>query len=140
MVAHETVVLERHAVGVGELQVGDTVSHLGGLLCGNSKSSAVERGKPHEAAAAAHCDLDWSAIGAEELGIAVLIIGDERSEPSRQPGMARDRSVLRPGQFKPPLDLSQRHRERGAAKAVERQSGHAPFHRIRLYLGELTAP
>ena len=34
MLAHEAAELERHAVGGGELQIGDAVADLGGQRCG----------------------------------------------------------------------------------------------------------
>src|SRR5271165_4667689 len=94
MLAHEMTKLERHAVGVGELQVGDAVGGLGGASGCLCVSCAVELGKPREGGAAAHCNVLRRMIALEELRLVILVKRDKRCDAACDPGMTGQRPML----------------------------------------------
>ena len=67
VLAHHAAVLERHAIGADELQVGDAVSNLRRQPCALGEAVAVELRQPVEPGPAARNDLFRRIVGAEEL-------------------------------------------------------------------------
>ena len=66
MVAHKAAELERHPVGVGELQIGNAVPDLIGQLSSLGEPRRELRGEAHEARFAPGRDLFRRVVGAEE--------------------------------------------------------------------------
>ncbi len=67
MLAHQPAVLERHAIGFGELQVGDSLRGLQGQRPALGEALAVEVGEPEEAVLALPGHFRRRAVGTEEI-------------------------------------------------------------------------
>jgi hypothetical protein len=94
VLAHEPAVLEGHAVGIGELQVGDGPLDLGGRLARGGEALLEEPGQPHEAGAALAGDRVGGIVGAEELPLVALVVGDQRGDAPRHARMTGERGML----------------------------------------------
>ncbi len=137
--AHDAAVLERHPIGVGELQIGDAVGHCGGEPDRFGKARVVKRRQPFEAGAALGHDLLGRIVGAEKPVFVIAVERHQRGHPPRHPGMAGQRPVLGLRELEPPPQSHQRGCQRRGAKPVERQGRAGPFHRIVPYPNEVTA-
>ena len=136
VLAHEAAVLERHAVGIGELQVGDAVPDARRAPGRLREPLAVERRKPHEPGAAARRDLLGRIVGAKEPLVVVFVERDERRDPPRHPGMPGQRSVLRARQLQARLQFRQRRRQRGGAEPRTGRMLYSRIHRTRCLYGQ----
>ena len=123
---HIAAVLERHPVGVGELQIGNAVRGFRGAPDGLGKACLVERGQPVEAGAAARRYVRGGIVGAKETRLIVVVKRHQRREPAGKPGMAGERSVLGLRQSEPPPQLHQRGRQRRTAGPIKRQGRCRP--------------
>ncbi len=139
VLAHDAAILERHPIGVGELQIGDAIGRLGGAADRFGKARVIERRQPLEAGAAAPRDLLRRIVGTEEPALVVVVERHQRGHPPRHPGMAGQRPVLGLRKLEPPAQCHQRRCQRGSAKPVECQCRAGPFHRIVPYPKEVTA-
>ena len=92
MLAHEPAVLERHAVGFGELQVRNAFAGLGGEPTRFGEPLPVQSRQPVEARPAAGRDLVGCVVGAEEP-----VERHQRGHAPREPRVSGQRAVLRPG-------------------------------------------
>ena len=140
VLAHDAAVLERHPIGVGELQIGNAVGHRRGGFERLRKVLLEMRRQPHEAGPALRGDRLGRIVGAEEPRFVVFVERQERRHAPRHPGVSGQRSVLRLGQLQPLLELHQRGRQGGRAEPAECQCRAAPFHRIGVYPREFTGP
>lgn len=118
---HPVAELERHAVGGGELQIGQTRLDLGGELQRARIALPVQAREALEAATARICRGLWCPVGAEEGVLAVAVERDEPREAPGEAGMARDRRVLRPGQCEPAPERRQREQRGGAGQAAQQE-------------------
>ena len=101
----QPAVLERHAVGLGELQVGDAACRLRGERAALGEFLLEQRAEAEEAVLASSGDLPRRAIGAEEVVDFELITRDQLGDPARHLGMAGERAVLGTRQLDAGLDL-----------------------------------
>ena len=92
--AHEGAVLERHAVGGSELQVGDARSCFLGELERARKAVTVQRREAREGGAAARLYLLGRTVAAEEAALVVGVPRYQRRHAPRQPGMAGEGRML----------------------------------------------
>src|SRR5262249_29448582 len=86
VLAHEPAVLERHPIGVGELQIGDAVGRLGGAADRFGKARIIERRQPLEAGAAARRDLLRRIVGAGKPALLLVVERHPRHDGSKKPG------------------------------------------------------
>jgi hypothetical protein len=101
--AHVAAELERHAVGAGELQVGQALARLCGQRRAARIARAVQLGEAAKAGAPPRLRFRRGAVGAEELLLAVGIAGDQPGQPPRHPGVAGERGMLGERQLQPPM-------------------------------------
>ncbi|MGY4218906.1 hypothetical protein ACVMFB_005405 [Bradyrhizobium sp. USDA 4522] len=94
MLAHQAAVLERHAVGFGELQVGDALRDLGGQRAALGVAIPVEAGEAEEAVLALHRDVLRRAVGAEEIVDVEFVVRDHPRDHLGHLGMSGQRAVL----------------------------------------------
>jgi hypothetical protein len=104
----EAAVLEGYAVGVDELEVGNTALDRSGLRPRPREAFLEEGGKARERLLAPRHDLLRRAIRPEEPFPVEFVAGDQRRDPARQPGVPGQGGVLRQRQFEPRLGLGQR--------------------------------
>ena len=131
VLADHAVVLERHAVGFGELHVRDAGRRFFGQAHGLGVALLVERGKLLETDPAALDHAGGRVIGRKEPVAAVFI---KRYQPGDTPGhlgMSRQRAVLRARQFQTGFEFDDRSRERCSAKCVQRVCGVRRIHRLK---------
>ncbi len=128
--AHDAAELERHPVGVGELQVRDAVGDLSGALRGLGESHPIKLGEPVEAGAAAGRHLRGRVVAAEEPRLVVFVGGDQRRQAPRHPGMPGERGVFRLRKLEACFQFHQRRRQRGGAGCVQAQGCLTEFHRF----------
>jgi hypothetical protein len=83
MLPHQPAVLERHPVGLGELQVGDALGRLRRHLPAGGVALLVEPRQPEEAVLPPGGDISRRSVGAEEIVDIELI---ERHQPRHQAG------------------------------------------------------
>ena len=138
VLAHHAAVLERHAVGADELQVGDAVSYLRREPCALGEAVAVELRQLFKPGPAACNDLFRRIVGAEELLFVVVVEGDQRRDAPRHAHMACQRSVLGTRQFETGLELDPGSRQRGCTQCVECECVMR-IHQLKCYLGSFTA-
>ena len=93
MLTDKAAVLERHAIGTDELQVGDAARGLGASARwswrNRSRYSADSRMKPSRRRAATS---SGAIVGAEELSFVILVERDQRGDSPSHPGMPGERS------------------------------------------------
>ena len=128
MPAHEAAELERHPIGVGELQVRNAVTDRVGQSRGFGIAFREQGGEPHEAGLARRRDVVGRIVGAEEAALVVFVERHQGGDPARHPGMAGERAVLRLRQREAAFQLDQGCGERAGAKSVERESRVVRIH------------
>ena len=138
--AYVAVVLERHPVGVGELQVRDAFSRFGGAPDRFGKARVVKSRQPGEPCTAARNNVLRRSVGTEESRLVVFVKRHEPRKPPRDPCMTGDRFMFGLRKLETPPQCYQRGRERRSADPVKRQCRHGQCHRIAVYPPELTSP
>ena len=133
MRAHQAAELEWHAVGVGELQVGDRAGYLDGLSDRLRVALAIERGQAEESGAALLGNVRRRIVGVEEAPLVILVERYQRGEQPRHPRVSTERAVLGARQVEPRFELDQRGRGRGGAGRIEGEGRGQRFHRIAVY-------
>jgi hypothetical protein len=139
MLAHGAAVLERLAIGIGELQVGNAVACLGGQPARLRESLLIELCQPHEAAVPACCDLVRGAIGTEELVFVELVERNQGRDATPHSRVSGQRSVLGPGEIQARLRSCKPCDERRGAKRVQAESDKSRIHQARGYLSKCNA-
>jgi hypothetical protein len=107
--ADQAAILERHPVGLGELQVRDMDRRLRRHLPALGEALLVEGSEPEEAVLALACDFRRRAVGAEEIVDVEFVMRNEPRHPARHLGVPGKRAVLGPRQLDPGLDLGGNH-------------------------------
>ena len=130
--------LERHAIGVGELQIGDTVLDFGRRPRSLGIALAVMRAQPREGSLAPSSNLLRRIVDAEEVALVVFIERHQGRDPARHPRVTGQRAVLGLRQRQAALELDQGRGDRAGAKRIERECREAGIHRIEIYLRSLT--
>ena len=125
--AHHAAILERHPIGIGELQIGNGLARFGGAPDGFGKARLIKRRQPGEAGAASCDDVRRRVVGREEASLVVVVERHQAGEPACDPGVPGERPVLGLRQFKPLPQGRKRGRNRRGAKPVE---GEMAVHRI----------
>ena len=138
--AHDTAILERHAIGAGKLQVGNVLAGFRSLPNRFGKACLIERSEPFKSGAPALRDIGGCAVGAEEPLFVIFVERNEGGEPTGHSRMARERRVFGLRKFEAPLDRGQRSRNCRRADAVEGQGCRGQCHRIVMYPEHLTKP
>ena len=98
--------LEGHAVGVGELQIGNAAGGFGRLRDGFGKARIVEPGQAFEAGAAARGDVRRCAVAAKEARLVVFVEWNQAGQAAGQPGTADQGFMLGLRQFEAPTQLA----------------------------------
>ncbi len=128
--ADHAAILERHPVGLGELQVGDVAGRLRRQLPALGEALLVDGCEPEEAVLPLACDFRRRGVGAEEFVDVEFVEWDQPRHPARHLGMPGERAVLGPRQLDPGLDLGPHHgghRDRAGGKRQNRNRCiHAP--------------
>ncbi len=140
VLAHETAELERHPIGVGELQVGNVLGDLGGARGGLREALPVEGREPHEAGPAPRRDLGGRIVAGEEMRLVVGIERDQAGNPPRHADVPGQRPVLGERKLEPPLERRQPHRHGDHPEGGQCEHGGAEFHRISVYPRRITGP
>ena len=99
VLAHEAAVLERHPVGGGELQVGQTRLRLLGELARLGEALVVEPRQAHEPDPPPLRDVGGRVVGAKDALLVVLVERDPLGEPEPDARVPAQRRVLRPRQL-----------------------------------------
>jgi hypothetical protein len=94
MLAHQPAVLERHPVGLGELQVGDSFRGLQRHLASLGVTLLVERGELEETVLALQADFSRRAVGPKEIVDFEFVKRHQPRHQARHFGMSRQRAVL----------------------------------------------
>ena len=128
--AHQPAELERHAIALGELQIGDEGRHLGGERQRAGKALPVERGEALEIGAALCRDLIRRAVGGKEARIVIAVEWHQRGDAARHARMAGERRVLRPRQLQARFEFDGCGGDQGErAGRVERNGRDHLIHR-----------
>src|SRR5262249_44994663 len=128
---HQLTELERHSIGVGELQVGDAVLGIRGEPHGLRVALGIQLGEPHESGMARGRDLLRRIVAAEGLRLIVSVERDEPGNPARESGMPAQGAMLRPRQGKARFQLDNRGSQGGRPGGEERKRGRDRIHRHR---------
>ncbi len=136
--AHEAAVLEGHAIGLGELQVGDSLSRLRREPQRLRSALPENSREPEESGAARSGDRFRRAVRAEDMRLVVFIEWNERGDPPRHSRMSRERPVLRPRQLQARFQPGQHDRQNGRAERVKRDSHGKRIHRLQPYPARFT--
>src|SRR5262249_1341301 len=121
VLARVAAVLERHAVGGGELQVGEALLGFLGQRQGARETRAVERREAREAGAAPRGDFFRRAVAREEALLVVGVAGHEGGDAPRDARVAGERRVLGARELEAGFQRRQRERRRPGAEAVEEE-------------------
>ena len=113
MLAHQPAVLERHAVGFGELQVGDVLGGFRRHLPALGVTLLIKFCEPEEAVLAVHGDIDRRAVGAEELADIEFVMRQQPRDHFGHFGMSGQRAVLGTRKRQPRLQFGEGHRGAG---------------------------
>ena len=128
MLADQAAVLERHPVGFGELQVGDSLRSLQRHLPSPGVALLVERREFEKAVLPLQGDFRRRAVRAEEIIDAEFV---ERHQPRDQPGhlgMSRQRAVLGPRQRQPGVQFGKDCRGAGYRNRGQGQNRKRRIH------------
>ena len=121
MLADDAAELERHAVALGELQIGDSVGHLGGPANRRGVARPVKLGEPGEGGAAARRDLFRRMVGAEETVLVVLVERNERGDRAATCGhVPTSERCFACESSRRVLSLASETRQRGGAERIQR--------------------
>jgi hypothetical protein len=139
VLAHEMTELERHAIGVDELQIGDAFGDLCSASDRLRKSCSVELRQPHESGAAERRNLFRRIIASKELRLVILIERHKGRDPPCDPGMPGQRPMLRLRELQSRLQFRQGGGQRGRADRVQGKSCGPDLHQIVTYPNRFTA-
>ena len=103
--ANQAAVLERHPVGLGELQVGNPRRRVRRHLAAAGEALLIERRESEEAVLALHGDRGRRAVGAEERVDVELVMRDQPRHQARHLGVSGERAMLGARQRQPGLEL-----------------------------------
>lgn len=98
MLANETRELERHAVGFGEVEVGDCLSRLLRHRAALGIAIGVDAREAEEGFLALHHHIRRRAVAAEILVAFELVEREQLGHPARHLGVSGERAVLGAGQ------------------------------------------
>ncbi|MGY4378790.1 hypothetical protein ACVWZ3_006429 [Bradyrhizobium sp. i1.3.6] len=105
MLADEARELERHAVGFGEVQVGDLFRRFLRHRAALGVALGVKAGEAEEGVLALLHHVIRRAVAAEVLVALELVEREQLGHPARHLGVSGERPVLGAGQFDPRFDL-----------------------------------
>ena len=128
MLAHQPAVLERHPVGFGELQVGDSLGGFRRHLPALGVTLLVQLGEPEEGVLALHRDIDRRAVGAEEFVDIKFVMRHQPRDHFGHFGMSGQRAVFGPRQRQPRLQFGESHRGAGNRNGGQRQNRKGRIH------------
>jgi len=128
VLAHQAAVLERHPVGMRELQVGDLLCRFRAQLPALGEAFGEQGRKTEEGVLAPRRDLRRRTVGAEEIIDVELVGRDQSRHPARHLGMTGERAVLGSRQFKPRLDLRCHRYGCGHSARGERENRYSRIH------------
>ncbi|MGY4421295.1 hypothetical protein ACVWY2_003744 [Bradyrhizobium sp. JR6.1] len=128
MLAHQAAVLERHAVGFGELQVGDPLRHLGGQRAALGIAIRVEAGEAEEAVLPLHRDVLRCSVGAEEFVDVEFVVRHHARHHLGHLGMSGQRAVLGPRQREAGLNFGEGCGGAGKRGGGQRENRKGCFH------------
>lgn len=128
ILANQTAVLERHAVGLGELQVGNPLRCLGGHLPAAGEALLVKRGKAEEAVLAAGGDLRRRAVGTEEIIDVEFIMRHQPRDHFGHFRMSGQRAMLGARQRQSGLQFGDGHCSAGNRGGGQRQNWERRIH------------
>src|SRR4029077_7850165 len=116
--AHKPAVLERHSIGVCELQIGNAFACDRRQPARFAETFTVELREPHKAAAAARSNLLRSPVRSEELVLVELIKWQQPGETPCYARMPGQRTVLGSGELESRFHLCQPRHQRGHSERV----------------------
>ena len=116
--ADQTAIGKRHAVAVGEEQVGDGVDRLGLERGGPRETPLVVCRERLERRSALRRDRLGGAVGRKESGRVEVVVRDQAGDPPRQTRMSRKRGMLAERQLQAPTRLGRQKRRRQGAGSV----------------------
>ena len=99
VLAHDPAVLERHAVNIGELQIGDARRSFGGEMARLGEPLAVQCRQPLKAVASAGGDSGGCVVRAKETILPKFVERHQPGHPTRQARMPGQRAMLCAGEF-----------------------------------------
>ena len=134
----QTAVLERHPVGLRELQIGNALGSLRGQAPGLREPLLIKPGKPEEALPAFGRELRRRAVGTEKLRLVILVKRDQAGQTARHLGMPGERGVLGPGQRQPVFQLERRKAGKGKGDHGGNLKCEVRIHDIKRYPTRLT--
>src|SRR5262245_48720056 len=94
MYAHHAAVLKGHAIGVGELQIRQTLARQCGQTARFREALAIDCRQAHETISATRRDLIGCAVRVEELFLAKFVKRQDRRHPALRPRMPGERWIL----------------------------------------------
>ena len=123
VLAHQAAELERDAVPVGELQVGDLVLDLASQRRRRRVALGVQRRQAHEPCTPLLGDIGRRVVGAEELRLVVLVVGNEGCHAARQARVPGQRRMLRSREFQAQLQPVRESRDAEGGGDVRNGAG-----------------
>jgi hypothetical protein len=128
MFADQPAILERHPVGFGELQVGDSLRGFLRHLAAAGEHILVELRQPEEAVLALHRHRGRRAIGAEEIVDVEFVERDQPRHHARHLRMPGERAVLGARQRQPRLHFGETGCDGGRRGGSERKNRERRIH------------
>jgi hypothetical protein len=108
VLAYEAAVLERHPIGIGDLEIGHAVGHLRCRLECLGEAPLEIRRKPYEAGLTLCSDALRCIVRAKKFRFVIFVEWQKRCHAPRHARVPSQRFVLGLGQFQPPFELDQR--------------------------------
>ena len=129
--------LERHAVALGELQVGDVPGGFRGLLQRPLVSRAEQAREAVEFGAPPARDLGRGIVGAKEMRIVEGVVGHQGGDAARQARVAAQRAMLRARDGEPGAGFHGQQDEQRYGEDETESGGNAQVHGHRFSLASL---
>ena len=128
ILADQTAVLERHPVGLGELQVRDLLCRFSGRLPAAREALLVKSGETEEAVLTSVGDLRRRAIGAEEIIDVEFVMRHQPRDHLGHFGMSGQRAMLGARQRQSGLQFRDSYRSAGNRGGGQRENRERRIH------------
>ena len=115
MFTDEAAILEGHAIGADELEVGNARRGFRGTGAGLCKAFTVEIGQAHKAVLTSCRDFLGRTVGAKKLSFVILVERDQRGDPARHPSVTGDGRMFRSREVETGFCLGDRHAQDDSA-------------------------
>src|SRR5262249_26232675 len=134
MFAHHAAVLEWHTIGIGELQIGQTLVRFRGQAARFGETFAIKCRQSHKAVSSLRYNLLRCAVGTEKLSLAKFVERKQRRHASRDACVSGERRMLGSRKFETFLRLPHSGDHCRRAQCEKNRLWIAFFHSIPLTL------